>query len=239
MAFGIQANPFSFNATGQGKTGAAFDPNFSFMGQGDPNRGPEVPYAGQESAGGSGGFGLPSNILSDMISRGAEGINKSQDSALQNAHARAAASGFGVSGDVNRAEDQIMSDYASKRGENERDIRIADALQAQKGFQAANVGGGGGAARPQSTGSSSGVGGGPGGTTMAQWLNSQVTNPAERKQADMEIGLQGFNYAHPSIAGGGTVQADLAKAQTADLNRKNNVQQQPASPSNDGRRFMN
>lgn len=217
MAFGIQSNPFSFNATGAKQPNAAFDPNFSFMGQRDPNRGPEMDMGSQESASasGSGGFGLPENILSDMISRGAEGINKSQDSALQNAHSRASASGFGVSGSVNNAEDQIMSDYASKRGENERDIRIADALQQQKGFQAANVGGGGASApRPQSGGSSSGVGGGPGGTPMAQWLNSQVTNPAERKQADLEIGLQGFNFAKPSIAGGGTNQADLAKAQT-------------------------
>lgn len=211
MAFGIQANPFSFNAVGQQQPNAAFDPNYSAMGQGDPNRGPEL--GSQEIS--SGGFGLPENILSDVISRGAEGINKSQDSALQNAHARASASGFGVSGDVNKAEDQIMSDYASKRGENERDIRVADALAQPKGFQAV---GGGPAPRPQSGGSSSGVGGGPGGTPMAQWLNSQVKSPADRAQADLQIGLQGFNFAGPSIAGGGTNQADLAKAQTRKLN---------------------
>lgn len=189
MAFGIQANPFSFNATGANQANAAFDPNFSALGQGETQL---PPMAQAESSDSLSGFGLPENIISDIVSRGAEGINKSQDSALQTAQARASASGFGVSGDVNRAQDQIMSDYAGLRAGNERDVRISAAQDALKnkqsagGFQA--VGGGGGRASS---------GGGGGGSAMANWLQGSATTPAEKAQANLEVGLQGFQFARP------------------------------------------
>lgn len=111
----------------------------------------------------SNGFNLPPDILDSMIGRGNDSINKAQDAALAGARNRAAASGFSVSGGLNAAEDQINSDYASKRAGNERELRIADALNAQKG-QIANAGSSSSASRgfsspppPQDTGLAEGI----------------------------------------------------------------------------------
>jgi hypothetical protein len=230
MAFGIAANPYSFNATGQKQPNAAFDPNYSALGQGDPNRGPESAVAEENTSADSlEGYGLPENIINDIVAKGAEGINKSQDSALHSAADRAAGSGFSVSGDLNKANDSIMSDYASKRAGNERDTRIAAATQALEnkksagGFQAAS----GGSRAP-----SGGSGGGSGGSPMANWLQGQVGKTpqydksgriVDQDQANMEIGLQGFQFARPSIAGGGAAPLDLGQR------GKPRVQEQPAN----------
>lgn len=128
------------------------------------NAGVEASLAGGSSAS-SGGFNLPPDILDSMIGKGNDSINKAQDQALMGARNRAAASGFSVSGGLNAAEDQIQSDYASKRAGNERELRIADALNTQKAATASagmsgsgsNRTGGGFAAAPQDTGLAEGI----------------------------------------------------------------------------------
>ena len=99
------------------------------------------------------GFGLPADVVSDMISSGNEEINRSQDSALGAARARAAGSGFSVSGSLNNAEDTLLSDYAGKRAANARDTRIdAAKLALQDKMSQAGSGGGGSASASRSSG---------------------------------------------------------------------------------------
>lgn len=157
----------------------------------------EASLAGGSQSSGSNslsGFGLPPDVISDIIAKGNESINRSQDSALTNARGRAAGSGFSVGGGINKAEDTLLSDYASKRAGNERDVRIDAAKQAlqDKMSQSSSVGGsGGGASRasgfspaPQDGGLAEGINKGQ----QLSLMSSLLPRAMQAKREDDDLG---------------------------------------------------